>query len=153
MPMIRVDDQVYEVLTNCRMGEESYNDALKRLLGLAPKVPVGVDQAMNEIGVEQMADDQPLRDLVAAIDRYLPPHWADGPERARQLIWVVVTFLKETPANWPLRDRYNSALKSVAKRLGVRGRTVRDKCVRQLYGNGPQTDRFLDALEKIEQAV
>ena len=150
--MIRVDDEVYEALTKRRLPEESYNDGLKRLLGLARKAHVAVDQALKDMGVEEMADDQPLLDLIDVIDRYIPPRWADGPERARQIIWVVVTFLKQTPSDWTIRDRYNSSLNSVATRLGVRSRTVRDKCVRQLYGDGPHTGVFLDALARIEKA-
>jgi predicted CopG family antitoxin len=147
MPTIRVDDEVHEALASRGTAADSLNDVLRRLLGLPDKQPElpGLREAIQP-------DEAELRDLFEVVSKHLPQHWATARGRMRQILLVVVEFMK-TPGDWPLEQREVHAAKQVAKRFGVALPTVHDKCGRQLYGTGSvgQMSQFCAALAAIER--
>lgn len=146
MPMIRVDDEVYERLTEMGRMADSYNDVLRRLLGLPEK-----EKLKKTRPTPLVPEEEDLHQFLSATDKHLPEHWSHSRERMSQILWVVAEFLN-TPKNLSMRQRQLIAVKQVAKKFGVMVPTVQDKCGRQLYGTGTgqQIERFRQALEKIE---
>lgn len=153
-PMIRVDDEVYEYLNQRGRTEDSFNDVIRRELGLSPK-----RQAARQD--PPASSDEPSPRAVAAalgsvlseaLDRHLPSHWSETPERRTQILEVVTLFLT-TDKSWPTADRLVYAAERVAKERCIEVNTVKDKYGRQLYGagTGQQTERFRLALEAVEK--
>jgi hypothetical protein len=155
VPMIRVDDEVYEYLNQRGRTEDSFNDVVRRELGLSPKRPA-VQQdppgSSDEPGLGAVA--AALGGVLSALDRHLPPHWSETPERRTQILKVVTLFLT-TDKSWPTADRLACAADRVAKEHGIEVNTVKDKYGRQLYGagTGQQTERFRLALEAVEKEL
>jgi hypothetical protein len=150
MPMIRVDDEVYEYLNQRGRTEDSFNDVIRRELGLSPKTQTA-RQGSKTDGPRSMAA-APASKLSEALDRHLPPHWSETPERRAQILEVATVFLR-TDKSWPAADRLGHAAEHVAKDHDIEINTVKDKYGRQLYGTGTgqQTERFRLALEAVEK--
>ena len=74
-PMIRVDDEVYEHLNQRGRTEDSFNDVIRRELGLPAKRQAlpQVSRSPNHLGPRAVAEALAPA-LTAALDRHLPPH-------------------------------------------------------------------------------
>jgi hypothetical protein len=146
MPMIRVDDEVYERLAEMGRMADSYNDVLRRVLGLPKK-----EKSRKAVPTPMAPDEGFLVQFFSVADKHLPKHWSHSKKRMMQILWVIAEFLK-APKNLSTGERQLIAAKQVAKEFGVEVPTVQDKCGRQLYGTGTgqQMERFRRALEKIE---
>lgn len=147
MPMIRVDEEVYQALKAVARTSGSMTNALRWKLGLPKKETRPPKPAKPQ--------EEVLRAIFVVIDRHLPAHWAASREQMKQIMSVVAEF-RRTPRDLPTQDRYIRAVKAVAEELGIDQRTVRDKCGRRLYGTGAglrQTGRFLSELKAIETDV
>ena len=145
MPTIRIDQDIYDYLNERGKTADTFNDVLRRELGLSRKSPPKVPFYRNHT---EEATDAKMRQFA---DRHLPPHWAHTPARKKEILMVIEEVLRQ-PEDWSVADREIAARKTVAKSLGIDSTTVRDKYTRQLYGNGgDQGRRFRDALERIEQ--
>ena len=152
-PMIRVDDEVYEYLNQRGRTEDSFNDVIRRELQLSPKRQSARQNSPTLDDSTPRAVAAALGSLLSeALDRHLPPHWSETPERRTQILEVVTLFLT-TDKSWPTADRLVYAAERVAKERGVEVNTVKDKYGRQLYrtGTGQQTERFRLALEAVEK--
>lgn len=149
-PMIRVDDEVYEYLNQQGRTEDSFNDVIRRELGLELRKPAAAKPlASMDHEVKQAMDTNKLKAVEDALNRLLPPHWANAPKRRNQIFEVVSAFL-HTPKEWGTAEREVHAAKLVAERRGIDVNTVQDKCGRQLYGEGSLMQQFRNALERLE---
>jgi len=152
--MIRVDDEVYERLNELGRTEDSFNDVVRRVLGLASKKvnarALPSSSAVEDKGVSEVRKDI---ELFGIIDRHLPAHWKETEARRDQIMEVVKNFLR-MPSNIPVPERHRKAAKEVAKGRGVEENTVLDKCGRQIFGTGSGlVDQFRDALIRIEADI
>lgn len=152
-PMIRVDDEVYEHLNQRGRTEDSFNDVIRRELGLPAKRQAlpQVSRSPNHLGPRAVAEALAPA-LTAALDRHLPPHWSETPERRAQILEVATLFLT-TDQSWSTAERQLDAARRVAKEHNVEVETVQTKCGRELYGTGtgPLIERFRSALEAVER--
>jgi hypothetical protein len=151
--MIRVDDEVYEHLNQRGRTEDSFNDVIRRELGLPPKRQTTPQEPQSPDDTNPRAVAKALAPvLLTALDGHLPPHWSETPERRAQILEVAMLFLT-TDQSWSTADRQLHAARRVAKEHGVDVNTVQDKCGRQLYGTGTgqQIERFRSALEAVEK--
>jgi hypothetical protein len=152
-PMIRVDDEVYEQLNQRGRTEDSFNDVIRRELGLPSKKQAMPQDSRSTDDPNPRAIAEALAPaLVAALDCHLPPHWSETPERRSQILEVATLFLT-TDQSWSTVERQLYAARRVAKEHRVDVNTVQDKCGRQLYGTGTgqQIERFRSALEAVEK--
>lgn len=152
MPMIRVDSEIYELLNEKGRTEDTFNDVLRRELGLPSRKSGRQSQAHlspTTPPVGHAAARGANSELESVLHRRLPPHWADTPARKIQIVEVVQKFL-QTPGNWDTKDRHLYAVKAVAAERNLTIQTVADKCGRQLYGEGELQPRFRRALDAIE---
>lgn len=150
VPMIRIDEEVYEYLNQRGHTEDTFNDVLRRELGLGQKKSSrgGTRSMSGSTGTTRLEHLNALR-LTPLLDKHLPPHWGDARARRDQILQVVEAFLN-TPNEWTTAEREVHAAKLVAKSLGVEVNTVQDKCARQLFGEGTVMQHFHAALMAIE---
>lgn len=149
MPMIRVDEEIYEFLNQRGRTEDTFNDVLRRELGLGSKKRSG-HRIDREHKVEnQTKNSSGASSLTSLVDKHLPAHWRSTRARGDQILRVVTTYLR-TPKEWDSSRRELSAAQQVANELGVEVTTVQDKCTRQLFGDGAVIQNFRAALEAIE---
>ena len=151
MPMIRVDDEVYQHLNERGNTEDTFNDVIRRELGLPPRKP---SRAVTRGDSETMpstatASGEYPPTSIAALDKHLPHHWSDTRARREQILDVFAAFLG-MPKDWGITKRHLAACKIVARQRGVTIQTVEDKCGRQLYGQGQLMQQFRAALEAAE---
>lgn len=145
MPTIRIDQDIYDYLNERGKTVDTFNDVLRRELGVEPKP---VQKRPSQVGSSEVSAEGKLREV---LDAHLPSHWVGTRAREEEIRMVIVEFLR-LPGTWTTKDREIAARKSVAERLGIDPTTVSDKYTRQLYGEGGgQVRRFRDALERIEQ--
>jgi hypothetical protein len=148
--MIRIDDEVYEYLNQRGHTEDTFNDVLRRELGLGQKKSSkgGTRSVSGSAGTTTQEHLNASR-LTPLLDKHLPSHWGDTRARRDQILQVVEAFLN-TPREWTTAEREVYAAKLVAKSLRVEVNTVQDKCTRQLFGNGTVMQHFHAALMVIE---
>lgn len=173
--MIRVDDEVYAFLNGRGRTEDSFNDVIRRELGLTPKkllargrpeedlndvLPREVDARIHPTASAERSSPSEVcavlhsEEIVASLNRHLSPHWSDTPARREQILELVLAFLK-TSRDWSTADRQLYAARQVAAAHRVEVNTVQDKCGRQLYGTGAgqQIERFRSALDRVEHEL
>jgi len=153
-PMVRIDHEVYEYLNQRGRTEDSFNDVIRRELGLPPKrQPKALSSSAGRGPDTEASDVQPQR-LEEALDRLLPPYWSATRARRTQIREVALAFLR-TPPQWTTEERHLHAARQVASAHGIEVTTVHDKCGRQLYGTGshPQIGQFRMALLRLEEEM
>lgn len=145
MPNIRIDDEVYMYLNNKGKVEDSFNDVLRRELGLDHKKV----EYRFKTNMPLHKEDREM--LTGIVDKHLPSHWRATSARQKETLMVIERFL-ETPGLGDVMERELRARKQVAKELNLTAETIQDKYCRQLYrGQGSYILRFRAALEKIEE--
>ncbi len=149
MPMIRVDDEVYQHLNDRGKTEDTFNDVLRRILGLEAKRRRSGERTPQERKARttqtRSVPPNEMAELWSVIEKHLPPRLSNAVHR-RQIEKLVVSFL-EAPADWTTKDREISAARQVANEEGVTRETIQDGGTRRL---GLDIEEFRRRLEAIE---
>ncbi|MCH9020211.1 MAG: hypothetical protein IIA73_07595 [Proteobacteria bacterium] len=146
MPMIRIDDELYEFLNNQGRTEDAFNDVLRRLLGFERRkkryqVAPRDEETMRPTANLSASDTEPIERLM---EKLFPPH--NNPVHRRQLVKVVWAYL-HSPRDWPTKDRQIYAASKVAQEERVTRETIQDGCTRRL---GLNIEKFRGRLENLE---
>lgn len=155
-PNIRIDQEVYDYLNARGNTEDSFNDVLRRELGLSEqskRKAITINQEpITPTPEEDRSLKEGLGEIIASMNEYLPSEWSGSPSREEQILKVTLAYLTQTPRDLTVDDRQKMAARIVAGEFGVTVETVQDKCGRQLFGNGTGViDRFRACLIRIEE--
>lgn len=145
MPNIRIDDEVYQYLNEQGKTEDTFNDVLRRLLGLESARKRLDELPKNNAGISRSHTAGETEMIERLMEKHLPPfrkHSVHG----RQLVKLVTCYL-HSPTEWSVRDREIGAAKMVAKEEGVTRETIQDGATRRL---GLDTEDFRRRLEPID---
>jgi hypothetical protein len=146
MPNIRVDEEVYGYLNERGNTEDTFNDVIRRELGLTTSSKSEAKMFAKTVSQSEPTEGVDLEFIRKLMIRHFPQFNPES-KHGTQLLKHVVQFLV-APSNWTTRDRQIAAAKRVAELEEVELQTVQDGAARRLDISIGEFRVRLEALEQ-----